>query len=306
MPRISREERIFRCVEWSCVEDKIGEHGVSQSGSYTFKFPDKKANLCERIIKVFEIENPDLFRIKFDEAVSGDGDEAKKMTSIKSSSLCALLCFYNISPEGRHISINGVEYTNSYFEVKNQVFNNPSNMDVVLTNNKGDILFVECKFSEYLNTSPIDISTAYEDNEISGKIYRKASKIIHKNEEGKYEADGSYAGGLKQIISHYVGLLNFKGKGDDYMSGYKQSPRIRNEVHNQQFSNIGFVEVVYKLDDQTLSNSFDSYHKKSNELIQILKDQNDGIAFMKPTTYQTLFETNVSVLDKKVKEFYKL
>ena len=306
MPRKSREQRIFECIEWSAVEREIGEHGVSQSGLYTFKFPDKKDELCERIISVFNIENPELFRIKFNEAVSGDGDEAKKMTSIKSSSLCALLCFYNISKNGRHIVIGNTEYTNSYFEVKNQVFNNPSNMDVVLTSDSGEILFVECKFSEYLSTSPIEISAAYEDNEISGKIYRKASKILYKNEEGKYESKDSYVGGLKQIISHYVGLLNFKGKGNDYMSGYNQAERIRNDIHKGTFKKISFIEVVYKLNDSELVKYFDSYHSKSKELIQILKEQNDGIDFLEPTSYQKAFESNQSVLDKTVKEFYKL
>lgn len=306
MPRISNEQRIFNCIEWTAVEKKIGEHGVSSSGSFTFKFPIEKDKLCDQIIDVFEIENPDLFKIKFDEAVSGDGDEAKKMTSIKSSSLCALLCFYNISPSGRHIFINNVEYTDSYFEVKNQVFNNPSNMDVVLTNDKGDILFVECKFSEYLNTSPIDVSATYEDNEISGKIYRQASKLIYKNDDGKYEAGNSYVGGLKQIISHYVGLINFKGKGKDYMSGYNQSAHIRGNIHKNSFSNISFIEVVYKLSDEKLVKKFDSYYEKSKELIKILNDQNDGITFLNPTTYQQLFGKNKSVLDNMVKKFYKL
>ena len=228
------------------------------------------------------------------------------MNSIKSSSLCALLCFYNISPKGRHIKIGGIEYTKSYFEVKNQVFNNPSNMDVVLANDDGDILFVECKFSEYLNTSPIEISSAYEDNEISGTIYRQAANIIYKNSEGLYESKGTYVGGLKQIISHYVGLLNFKGKGQDYMSGYEQDDRIKNEIHKGSFKNISFIEVVYNLQDEKIMPLFNSYHSKSKDLIDILDKQKTGISFLKPTTYQSVFRENKTVLDKKVKEFYQL
>ena len=56
MPRISREQRIFNLIKWSAVEGKIGGHGTSSSGSFTFKFPAKKElkdKLCPRIIEVF-------------------------------------------------------------------------------------------------------------------------------------------------------------------------------------------------------------------------------------------------------------
>ena len=100
--------------------------------------------LCYKFI---DKENQNHFKKQFKQAISGDGNELLKMDAVKSSSLCALLFFYNVGKDKEHqLIINGITYTKSFFEYKNKVYQKPSNMDVVLTNDDGDVLFIECKF----------------------------------------------------------------------------------------------------------------------------------------------------------------
>lgn len=305
--RKSKELRIVEDLEWNDINLKENKYKKTSSGSYIFNF--ESGSLLENIKHTFGISNEDLFNTKFEEAISGDGDESKKMISVKSSSLCALLCFYNVSKE-HPIAINGEKYTKSFFEVKNQVFNNPSNMDVVLTNEEdGRILFVECKFSEYLNTSPIEISNAYEDNEISGTIYREAMSkgLFSKNEEGKYYSSNAYMGGLKQIISHYVGLINYVGRGKDYLEAYcnsEEGKRIKENIYDKKYKEVKFIEVVYKFRDSKLLDYYDSYHNQAKELIKLL--HHDKIEFLEPTTYKDVFADNKGFLDRIVGSFYKI
>ncbi len=93
-------------------------------------------------------------------AVSGSGQEGRRITTLHSSSLCALLHFYNIEEEpllkltlDTNKKTRSVTFTQSFFEYQTPVFNYPSNMDVVLLgkDDEGEevALFLESKFSEY-------------------------------------------------------------------------------------------------------------------------------------------------------------
>ena len=122
---------------------------------------EEKKNL---LIDIFKISNSKEFKEKYDMAISGDGNEYRRITTLTSSTLCALLFFYNI--KNKNININGITYDDVLFEVKNKVFdsNNPSNMDIVLLSSTSKtILFLESKFSEYLYHSKArNISNKYK------------------------------------------------------------------------------------------------------------------------------------------------
>ena len=48
---------------------------------------------------VFGIQNEAIFDMKYAMATGGDGDEGRKIRTLHSSSLCALLFFYNVTRE---------------------------------------------------------------------------------------------------------------------------------------------------------------------------------------------------------------
>lgn len=107
--------------------------------SYTFsKTSAKNKDICrERLADLFTIADKDLFRQKFKQSISGNGQELKRIATVHSSSLCALLFFYNVSTENPYtMEIEGGKYifTYSRFEYQNRVIEgrNPSNIDVVL------------------------------------------------------------------------------------------------------------------------------------------------------------------------------
>ncbi|MCR5766753.1 MAG: hypothetical protein K6G09_12365 [Treponema sp.] len=115
-------------------------------------------NTTQEVADFFEKSNKELFLKKFQMVCSGSGDEIKKITTLHSSSLCALLFFYNVTKTNKLIfpysELHDIEFYDSLFEVKNQVIRSPSNIDVVLIgeNKKGSkvIFFLESKFSEYI------------------------------------------------------------------------------------------------------------------------------------------------------------
>ncbi len=291
----------------------------AKSGAICFKsiYKENKKEIKKKDVKTFltahfDLKDYPLFSKRFNYAVSGDGHEERKMISIKSSSLCALLFFFNVS-EGNPIIINGQKYTESFFEVKNQVFNRPSNMDVVLTNEEEKrILFIECKFSEYLNQGKVQISNAYRNNVISSEIYDAAIKEqLFKETSGKpkdgysyYISDGCYMGGLKQIISHYVGLTNYAKRN---IKEYMKEERQNREIYNNEYKSISFIEVLFELDG--FKNERTNYEIKSNNLLKIINSKNTGVEYLEGTTYQEIIKneankTFAEKMPKKIKEFY--
>ena len=197
---------------------------------------------CNLLAKIFGIADSDLFRfkIKFDMAISGDGQELDKITTLHSSSLCALLHFYNVT-ENNPLTLCGLKtskgvrtitFTNSVFEYKSPVIakNHPSNMDVVLIGKDGEtnediIFFLESKFTEYYMyavkklTRKEYISNKYQDTKYYSALLYETSflktmdlqKIDDSDSNGfglLSNASPFYIGGIKQMISHYTGVRN--------------------------------------------------------------------------------------------------
>ena len=250
---------------------------------------------------IFDLhEYKEQFDKKFRESISGDGNELSKNDALHSSSLCALLCFFNVS-EKNPLKYDNVTYTDIYFEVKNKVFDRttPSNMDVVLTGKdaegKDSILFVECKFSEFIKGGSSALSEKYLNSEY-GDIFK----------EFKYSECKVFQSGLKQLVAHYIGIMNFVNHAKGYdMSKYYDDER-RN-LYKKTFTNVAFLEVIFDFEGEQ---TFTVYRKEADAVFSALKNDNQKrktINLYGTTTYQKLFEgDNSKILPAKVKEFYKL
>ncbi len=253
------------------------------SNSYSFS----KASL---LINIFNIKNPTLFEKKYKMAVGGSGNEGDKITALHSSSLCALLHFYNVEKHALTLEFktknnkNGeikrrVRFTKSVFEFKSPVIDNPSNMDVVLigkdeTSNEDVVLFLESKFAEYYlsaGTTCRGISKNYLDNEYTQALYKKNNigalelKIEDsKNDPAKFDLvtkdpnEPFYIAGIKQMISHYCGIRNLlaskKYTEKDAYRKEKVQEKVESKIEKEK-SVVMLGEIVFdsKIGDLKLS-----------------------------------------------------
>ena len=305
---MTREEKILNSINLLDGEYIPPEGSKSARFVIEDNYNDK---LFRFLVSRFGIVDEAHFRIKFNQAISGDGDEAKKMASVRSSSLCALLFFYNVEkkPITFKIGEQKIRFNKSYFEVKNKVYNNPSNMDVVLVSEDNEhILFIESKFAEYLDNGTIEISDTYRITEPSKKIYDKTLNDLLCETNGKYKTTEKYqyVGGLKQIISHYVGLQNYKKREEDYMASYYSDSDPRLSLYQKANWKIHFTEIVFKLDG--FEKEYEKYHLGSTRLFNLLAQEDDDVDYLEPTDYKTLFnsEDNKDCISNEIKTYYRI
>ena len=214
------------CIKRTTIR-KCGDDDSTREShcSYSFKGEDK----LETLINVFCIprENKDLFRQKFAMACgcSGNGHEYMKMTTLHSSTLLALLFFYNVTEENK-LTIDGIgTFYKSVFKFVSPVIDKGHNtcVDVVLIgeNDIGEeiLLFLESKFSEYY------MCAAKRSCKISERyLFRRCSEALYNEEfletlgivrcnakDGFFTINSKevfYIDGIKQMIAHYVGIRN--------------------------------------------------------------------------------------------------
>ena len=304
-----------------------------QPSKNSFCFINPKVKYRQRIIEVqntlrevFGISS-DIFNQKYIMAISGDGQEVKRISTLHSSSLAALLLLYSIS-ETKELKckLDNKEYTfhNSYFEVKTNVKGKHfSNMDVVLIGKNSDdkdvILFLESKFSEYLNTGMCDnISLdAYKDKyKELGLMGDNAIQGLHfefgKGKDNveclqiKSDTTPQYCSGIKQMISHYMGVINFIEQGKNALDP-KQKSHLDEIVDLRNRAGIILGEVLFDFGDTVDegASKLSRYSTIYNKLATILNKHTSKL-YILPTilTYQELLKD--FKLDKKVKDFYQL
>ena len=248
--------------------------------------------------ETFALPNKESFIRCFKQSIGGDGGELAKNNALHSSSLCALLMFYNID-ENRKFSIDidgrKHEYDRVYFEIKNKVIKNPSNIDVVLVNSKqNEILFVECKFSEYLSKSKHELGEGYLTNEKYKKIF----------EEIGYDDMPVFQYGIKQLVAHYIGISHFiNGYTQREINGFYHGEDFgRCEVY-KKYNHIAFLEVVFKLDYP----EYKTYLEETEKTFEVLKKKTSDICMLGTKTYQELFiGDNLKIVPDLVREFYRL
>ena len=309
--------------------------GVTSNNSFCFinpevKYKQRENEVLNRLKEVFSIESS-LFDKKYSMAISGDGQEVKRISTLHSSSLAALLLLYSISNKKElNCTLDDKRYTfkESFFEVKTNVSKNshPSNMDVVLvgknSEDKDVIFFLESKFSEYLHTGMCnnisleaydkkyqDLGLKDKDDAISGLHFNVG--------KGKDDVDclqitsdePQYCSGIKQMISHFIGVTNFAEKGEEAMDPKQKKFPFFDELLKLQKSGAEILlgEVLFDFDNTVSDGTtkLSNYSRIYKQLAKILNDNTSKIRVLpKVLTYQKLLKD--FELDKNVKAFYQL
>lgn len=286
-------------------------------------------NACSsRLIELFEITDKDLFKEKFHQSCGGSGNEIQRIGTLHSSALCALLFFYNVTENHPlTLTVEGKEciFIHSRFEFKNPVIKNPSNMDVTLVGRYADtgkpvILFLESKFSEYMERTDkkLDISDAYKDHKFSKAVYDEIPKKLGlnvseiktvKSKDGKTEkeiftlssSEPCYLEGIKQMISHFIGVNNFITQGSVTYDPLVSYVRSDADIY------LGAILFDKGIGDFEISKGvkcFESYKEKYESLADILNYQGTPVRVIKELFSYTMFENSDFVKEDKIKKFY--
>lgn len=250
--------------------------GQYSNNSCSFMDMSKKVNkcqICAHLKEIFGITN-DIFGEKYCMAIAGDGHEYRTISTLHSSSLVALLCFYSLSKEHTlKMKVDGqeIEFYESRFEQKNSIDEDKkhkSNIDVVLigSNTQGEsvILFLESKFSEYLSHGKYDkISNVYDEvyNQLTADQQQPINGLEIVRGEDMWSISAApnrpqqYCQGIKQMISHYQGVQKgFIGSAEDI------------------YDHIYLGEILFKLPEEVVAkhNSYNSYVGLYEQLAQKL------------------------------------
>ncbi len=287
----------------------------------------------------FGLKNIELFKEKLSEACSGSGQEALKITTMHSSSLCALLFFYNVCDKNKlELELGDAEnkktyiFEKSYFEFQNVVIKGrqPSNMDVVLLGYEKDnvsqsvVLFLESKFSEYYKNpkSHLDIASSYLENNYGGAVYKKLAPKYKidtenspKNNFRLIAADATYMEGIKQMISHYIGvrnLLDRKVVSKRNCVGHENVVGAVDKRAKVFLGSIIFADLFSSSKDKEIY--YENYAEKHKELAKVLNEvtrdlgvDNKLMVLEEPLTYAEVFNRGNGssfVVDEKVKKYY--
>lgn len=292
---------------------------------------------------VFDIKNETVFDMKYHMATGGDGDESKKIRTLHSSSLCALLFFYNVTREHPlTLDLDGrvIKFTRSAFEFKSPVIKNASNMDVVLygkeeKTGKKIVFLLESKFSEHYidaETELKGISLQYELNEHSKLFYNKdfLSKLslgckeepikrkdketvcitlYIKSEEEKVSPEKRYyIGGIKQMISHYVGMRNLEK--NIFYGGKKSGCHMCMEEAIEEGADIILGEILFGDDVEIMKPATKRYSEKykilAEEMNRILAiDGKTRLHVLKEDlSYSKLFKDKAYSVEEEIWQYY--
>ncbi len=220
-------------AEYFKPDERAPEYYVKDSNKL---FQQGEKSCVKRLLeKTFNTQIP---CDKFYSIISGEGKEEEKIDTFYSSSLQTLLFFSSIS-ESKPLTYDGVTYSEVYFEVKNRVIGYPSSVDAVLVgkskDGKNTVLFIETKLCEVIrDSSPIgkaEIGKSYfmgsKSNSYCNRFFTDGEDMkaigIDRNapapKSGNYivspigGAKYVYSYGMKQLLSHIIGIMNFKENG---------------------------------------------------------------------------------------------
>ena len=300
--RLKKEGRIVNTPFRNSISENSFCFEVGMKPSNTEEY---KECLLQAIKEVFGITNRS-FEEKFNQAINGAGQEWRELNVFHSSSLLALLCFYNVSNDNPlSVKIEGktCKFTTSEFEVSNTIGKNisgknySSHIDVKLTGEcegKSVSLYLESKFSEYVNQRG-KTSFSYTDdyNNIYSKLQGKIEDldiIIGCDEITLVQTDNKrparYWQGIKQMISHYLGMKNCKDKSELIYLGeilYDFRPYIPNDFFGD----------------------YEDIHKQLVDALELIEIEPQSFKVGKNIlTYQSVFK-NYN-LDERVRELYVL
>lgn len=304
-------------VEKTKVSDnKLSDNSYIFTGTST----TEENICCDRIADLFGIVDRKVFNPKFHHACCGDGHEIERIGTLHSSALCALLFFYNVTesnPLVMKVNCKDCRFTYSRFEFQNRVIKGrkPSNMDITLVGkytdeNKPVILFLESKFSEYIErpSRKLEISDSYLKNQISGNIYKhklhNLGITISESDVKNFTITSQeicYLEGIKQMISHFIGVNNFIN--GDYVTEDENITNLRNKA-DIYLGAILFDKGIGNFEISKGITCYKSYKAKYEKLADILNEQDTPVTVVKDLFSYTKFEDMDFIKEDKIIEFY--
>jgi len=265
-----------------------------------------------------------------------------------SSSLCALLFFYNVCKDnelvlslGNGASKKTYVFNQSFFEFQNVVIKGrqPSNMDVVLVGyekedeTKPVVLFLESKFSEYYAEpkAKLDIADSYLKNKYGQVVYENIKRIGYKIDdtitpESKFRLlapVATYMDGIKQMISHYIGVRNLLTEEVVKKRACEEHKVIVDKIIKDKaevlLGSIIFDDLFEKVEDK--KKYYGAYEEAHRKLVGILNEVSKGVEDVAGTDRLTVLEVPLTYaeifdkekigeakkgfkLDEKVKRYY--
>ncbi len=284
------------------IKTPIAPSKRESDNSYSFSLSGNEERK-QRIESIFEVDLSKIPNNKID----------KRITTLHSSALAVLLCFHNISSNNPlEVKINDQTYKFTEFKLEfpNQCKKNGgrSKIDIALFNeDKSVVLFLEAKFSEYLESGCKKISEQYKDeplftsaNILPDYLYltgiedQKPLQLLSKN-----RGQGRYREGIKQILCHCIGANHYIQKKKE------KNVEIKNVFIGALLFDFGDVSKELFVD---YCNMYSDLAKKINSW----SDKEPELELVnKVITYQELFssknnENNSRILSSKVKCYYNL
>ena len=307
------KKEIYESLWKNCDFDfEVAKKG-NEDPSYELAFSDKTLIdfVGDKIALSFDInKNKDTFAKKFQMACSGTGDELKKITTLHSSSLCALLFFFNVDNKKLVISsLSEYEFTESYFEFQNKVIRSPSNIDVVLLGKniktgKKVILFLESKFSEYITgIGKRKVSQSYFKSGCpSFPIYEyiENNNIFNFNKEKGFCNSEKYNEGLKQMISHYYGIRYFM-EGDFF----KKNENVYKNIREYGAEEIILGEILFDnfAKNSGLTEKLNNYKDDYSKLAKIINEQYEKDETKPKNIEFKVLKKSLSYSDSELEEY---
>lgn len=261
-------------------------YGKSESDN-SYMFASLKGNERATLSQLFVT---DISQEHWDEAVNGKGHEIKRIMTMHSSALLSLLFFHAVSESNPLcIQIGGKKYrfTKAVFEVQNKCLEggNPSSIDVMLVDKKAKVvLLLESKLSEYLTCGKKkDINIKYKHQYADIMQPREICSQIRLLEENNsltiqgIDSPSHYCEGIKQMLCHFIGAMNFKESKDEKHKGLTDYKVLLGTV---------------LLDLSSINKKkFDTYKSDYNELAKYLNDLYKDVTVLDEViTYQDLYK----------------
>ena len=290
-------------------------HGEESKNSFCLKKTETYRTGIRAILEErFGIMDKETFREKYLEAISGDGQEWTRITTLHSSSLAALLCFYSVC-KGHELKIDDYTFDESFFEVKTQVYGtSESNMDVVLRGKDGNgetvTLFLECKFSEYLDCGEYSgISKdayldKYEelglfDNPIDGILFKDGDALSIAPTEPRRKP--VYCGGIKQMLSHYIGVSNYSRNKEKALGEHSRFKALNRE-------HILLGEILFDFGESipNANEKLKNYSAAYSSLAEIINGNQSDIEMLPEVIlYNNVFDGDF-IQEENIRKFYGL
>ncbi len=287
--------------------------GVESKNSFSFNLKNDPNDKLGAIIELFGVDR-DIIKNAFNDAIEGSGNEGKRITTLHSSSLLALMCFYQVTNRNIRIVINETDCLNCKnveFEYQNHLYgadesHQPSNIDIALYDGQTpcsskNVLFLESKFTEPLNGGKVkgisDIVYRQTYNQLECDLSKMGLEISEDVDAGYFSLGynnrpAPYCGGIKQMISHYLGAIT-------YAANHKEQEVYLGTIL-YEFEEAKYIEKLnrYKCLYKQLAEALDKLDMTPKNLHMIYK----------PLTYQEVFgkDGENDFLDHNVKEFYSL